>query len=897
MIRRAILGLCCLTPLTAPLLAQPQEPATQVLRWRSLPDLPGALGVGGPFVGVHRDALIVAGGANAHLAPGRNLQEATEVLHDEAWVLIRQPNGTYRWLRGFKLDQPVAYGACVSTRWGIACLGGSGGADALPDCFLLSWDPREKQLGQTPLPPLPQPCAHGAAAAIDGVIYLAGGQKGAGIETAMSNFWRLDLSKLEGPATQLLWEKLPAWPGPSRTLNLTVAQHNGFDDCIYVISGRRQATGGEAAVGLTDVYEFNPRHYDPRAFDPDTGRYAGAGRLAAPWRKRADVPRCVMAGTAAPIGQAHLFVLSGTNEKLSGGEAEVEEQTPGLPSTALAYHTITDTWIEAGAIPANQVVTPATTWDGKIILASGQVRPQAWSRAVWAIEPVSTRPAFGAINFAVLTVYLLGMVALGVYFSRKNRDTDDYFRGGQKIAWWVAGCSIFATMLSSITYMSIPAKAYAQDLVYLVGNMMILAVAPIAIYLALPFFRYIDVTSAYEYLEQRFHRPVRLFASALFTMFHVFRMGIVMSLAALALATVTPLTACQCVLIMGALSIVYCTLGGVGAVVWTDTIQTFVLLGGAVLCFGLMIAGAGGFGSLLHAAADQGKLHLLNLHWDFTSASLALWVVILGAIGQNVSSYTADQAVVQRYMTTPDIRRAARSIWIAASLAIPASLLFFLLGTGLWMFYRSHPHQLDPTFMTDQIFPLFISHEVPVGVAGLIVAGIFAAAQSTISTSMNSTATAAVTDFLRPFDALKTERGYFNWARGLTFAFGAAGTLLGLLFVDPQIKSLFDQFIKVIGLFMGVLGGLFGLGVLTRRANGPGTLVGAISGAAVVLLVERFTRINGYLYAAIGIAGCFLIGYLASLVIRVPSKDLTGLTIYTRRPLPTTSTAVSVKGS
>ncbi len=740
-----------------------------------------------------------------------------------------------------------------------------------------------------PLPSLPEPCVHGAAAMIGDVVYLAGGQTGNGLETAMANFWRLDLSEYDRPEAKPAWEKLPSWPGPSRALNITVAQHNGFDDCIYVISGRRQKEGTrgedtEDAGGiafLADVYEFSPQRYDARAYNPAAKKYSGKGRFAAPWRRRADVPRCVMAGTAAPMGQSHIFILSGADGTLMARADELRDRHPGFPKNALAYHTITDTWIDAGPIPANQVTTPATMFDGMIVVASGEVRPRVRSRAVWAIEPVDTTRSFGPINFTVLGVYLLAMVGVGVWFSRKNKNTDDYFRGGQKIAWWVAGCSIFATMLSSITFMAIPAKAFAQDQVYLLGNMMILAVAPIAVYLALPFFRRIDATSAYEYLEKRFNRAVRLFASGLFTVYHIFRMGIVMSLAALALATVTPLTPAQCVLIMGVLSIVYCTMGGVEAVVWTDTIQTFVLLGGGLLCLGLMIAGTDdGLGPLLQTAAGAGKLQWANLHWDPGSASLALWVVIIGALGQNVSTYTADQAVVQRYMTTPDIKRAARSIWTAALLAVPASFLFFFLGTGLWAFYRAHPERLDPTFTTDQIFPLFISREVPVGIAGLIVAGIFAAAQSTISTSMNSTATAVVTDFMRPLKIAKTERGYLNWARGLTLFFGTAGTLLGLMFVDPDIKSLFDQFIKVIGLFMGVLGGLFALGVLTRRANGPGALIGAVGGAAILLAVERFTTINGYLYAAIGIVACFTIGYGTSLVMARPSRDLTGLTIH-----------------
>ncbi len=297
-----------------------------------------------------------------------------------------------------------------------------------------------------------------------------------------------------------------------------------------------------------------------------------------------------------------------------------------------------------------------------------------------------------------------------------------------------------------------------------------------------------------------------------------------------------------------------------------------------------MIAGSdGGLGAFIQTAAADGKLHASNWHHDPTSVSLALWVVIFGAFGQHLSSYTADQAVVQRYMTTPDIRRAAGSIWTAALMTVPATFLFFGLGTALYVFYKSNPERLDPTFMTDQIFPLFIAHEVPVGIAGLIVAGIFAAAQSTISTSMNSTSTAVVTDFLRPFRLVRAEGHYLIWARALTFGFGAAGTALGLLFIDPANRSLFDSFIKVIGLFMGVLGGLFALGILTRRATGWGSLLGALAGAAVMALLPVYTAISGYLFAFIGITTCFTVGYTASLLFPSDSHSIDGLTIHTMR--------------
>ena len=358
-------------------------------------------------------------------------------------------------------------------------------------------------------------------------------------------------------------------------------------------------------------------------------------------------------------------------------------------------------------------------------------------------------------------------------------------------------------------------------------------------------------------------------------------MAIVMSLTGLALAVATPLSPTQSVLIMGVLSILYCTLGGIEAVIWTDTIQTIVLLGGALIALVLLATQAeGGFAGFLETADNAGKFRLANFHWDVTYSQFAIWVVVLGGLGQHLSSYTADQAVVQRYMTTPTEKAAAKSIWTNAVLTFPTTIIFFGIGSALFAFYRSHPEKLDPNIMTDQIFPLFIAREMPLGLAGLIVAGIFAAAQSTVSTSMNSMATTVVTDFLRPLNIFRSEDRYLTAARWLTFLFGLAGTLLGLWFVNPDIKSLFDSFLKVIGLFMGVLGGLFVLGAMTKTANSTGALIGALVGAAVMFGLS-FTQVNSYIYTTIGITTCFCAGWIVSKLVGGSAKDLTGLTVYT----------------
>lgn len=823
-----------------------------MLRWSELPSIPDSLGVAGPIVGVHGDALIVAGGANFP----KPVWENDKAWHDQIYVLRDDT-----WQTAGTLPRPLAYAAAVSTTDGVVCMGGNDATKSYSDVFLLQYQEQTGEVQILPFPSLPKPCVYGAATTIGDVIYLVGGQSEPALDTAMKNMWSLDLSQREN-ADQFVWREHADVPFPSRAFNLTLAQHDGYHDAIYVISGRRK--NGEEVDFLTDTWKYIP--------------------ATKTWKPCADVPRCVMAAPGVAFGQSHLFVLGGADGSLFDKTDQLRDDHPGFPKQAFAYHTITDTWTSAGEIPANQVTTVAIEWKDRLIVASGEVRPRVRSPKVWSIEPMAKSLNFGAINYGVLFGYLLSMVGIGLYFAKRNKSTDDYFRGGKSVPWWAAGCSIFATMLSSLTFTGVPSKSFAQDWVYAVGNMMIPVVAVIAVFVALPFYRRIDATSAYEYLELRFNRSVRLFGSASFTLFHVFRMAVVMSLTGLALATATPLTPSQSVVMMGVLSILYCTMGGIEAVIWTDTVQTVVLLGGAVVAVVLLVSGVDGGGEgLLQAASRQEKFAMANWNWGATNTQIALWVIIVGGIAQNISSYTADQAVVQRYMTTPSQKLAARAIWTNAVLTIPATLLFFGIGTALFAFYQSNPEKLDPTATTDQIFPLFIAHEMPIGLAGLIVAGVFAAAQSTVSTSMNSTATTVVTDFLRPLNLCRTDHGYLRAARWATFLIGIAGTAIGLLFVNPDIKSLFDQFIKVIGLFMGVLGGLFVLGALTKRGNGPGAFLGGLVGAGVMYTVWKYTTVNGYLYTAIGIVTCFVVGYSLSLVLPAATKDLTGLTIYTLR--------------
>jgi len=310
----------------------------------------------------------------------------------------------------------------------VVCVGGEDGRRVYDDAFLLTWDADALRLRTTPLPALPAPMAFGAAAAIGDVVYVAGGQSGLALETATRRFWRLDLSRLGAADGSFGWEALPPWPGDARAFQIVVAQHNGFDDCIHLIGGRRAENDPEAAMNvrpLRDVHEFSPARYDRDAYDPATGAYRGGGRHAEPWRRRADLPGPVMGGTAVAVGQSHLFVLSGDSGELWARADDLGDDHPGFDRRSWIYHTITDTWVEGPPTPANQVTTPAVRWDDGYAIAAGETRPRRRTVNVWRIDVERSAPAFGLLNFTVLAVYLLAMVGLGAWFATRSRDTND----------------------------------------------------------------------------------------------------------------------------------------------------------------------------------------------------------------------------------------------------------------------------------------------------------------------------------------------------------------------------------------------------------------------------------------------------------------------------------------
>lgn len=477
----------------------------------------------------------------------------------------------------------------------------------------------------------------------------------------------------------------------------------------------------------------------------------------------------------------------------------------------------------------------------------------------------TTDSAFGFIDYGVLIVYFALLIGMGVYFSRRGKDTETFFLGGRKIPWWAVGLSIFGTSLSAITYISIPATAFAGDWHSMPNNFGILVLAPIIVAWYIPRLRQAPIVTAYEYLENRFNLATRIYGSVVFGAFQVMRMSIVLFLPSLALSAATGIDIRACIILMGILATVYTVLGGIEAVIWTDVIQSFVLVVGAIIALVIVVQNVdGGVGTVLTTAYEAEKFHTFNWSWDITTA--AVWVVVIGGIFGGAYPAIADQTVVQRYLSTASAKEAGKAVWANALLTIPIQFLFFSLGTALWVFYHFHPEQWDASLKNDVVLPLFVVQQFPIGLRGVLIAGLFAASMSSLDSSMNSLSSVFINDYYRRFKTDVDEGRALFAARVLTLVFGIFGTLSALFLTTADVTTLFLTFLSSLGLIGGGLAGIFVLGIFTRRANGFGAITGGVAGSTFVVTVKYTTQVHFMLYGMIGLLVAVTVGYCISLV-------------------------------
>lgn len=443
-------------------------------------------------------------------------------------------------------------------------------------------------------------------------------------------------------------------------------------------------------------------------------------------------------------------------------------------------------------------------------------------------------PFFDLLVFVVLT---LGNVLLGASFFSKNRTSDQFTAGGGKIPSWVVGMSIFATFVSSISFLALPGKAYMSNWNAFVFSLSI----PVASFLAykffVPLYRRLGNISAYNYLEVRFGPWARIYASSCYVLTQLMRTGAILLLLALPLNALFGWNVRTVIIFTGVAVTLYSMLGGIQAVIWTDAVQGFILIAGAIVCaIILTFSMPEGPGQIFEIAAANNKFSLGSFGLSLRDSTF--WVVLAFGLFMNLQNYGIDQNFVQRYMTTSSEKSAKSSALFGSLLYIPVSVLFFYIGTALFAYYHASPGLLPAELSGpgngDKVFPYFIATGLPSGITGLLIASIFAAGMSTVATSLNSTATIVLSDYYKRYvNSQANDKTSMRILYVSSLVFGVLSILIALALVG--IESVLDAWWGLASVFSGGMLGLFLLGYLSKNVRSIDAAIGVVLGALLII--------------------------------------------------------------
>lgn len=446
------------------------------------------------------------------------------------------------------------------------------------------------------------------------------------------------------------------------------------------------------------------------------------------------------------------------------------------------------------------------------------------------------------LDYIVFFLFVGGVALFGCSFwLRSRRSADSFTAAGGTLPAWVVGMSIFATFVSSISFLGLPGDAYKGNWNPFVFSLSI----PVATWLAakvfIPLYRGINSVSAYHYLEQRYGYWARCYVAVCYLLTQMARIGSILLLLALPINTMFGWDIQTIIIVTGAITLLYTLLGGIAAVVWTDAIQGIILIVGAVACaLILTFSMPEGPRQLFDIAAAADKFSLGSFSLSLTEPTF--WVVFIYGIFMNMQNYGVDQNYVQRYMTTKTTAEAVKSTLFGGLLYIPVSLVFVYIGTALYSYYTASPELLPSGTPADQVFPYFIVHGLPAGFTGLIVASLFSAGMSTVATSINSSATIVLTDFVGHARPDMKEKSKMKVLYGTSFLVGAIGIIVGLLMMS--IDGILDAWWKLSSIFSGGMLGLFLLALVCRKVRKPVAVLSVVLGLLVIAWMSLSPLIN-----------------------------------------------------
>lgn len=492
---------------------------------------------------------------------------------------------------------------------------------------------------------------------------------------------------------------------------------------------------------------------------------------------------------------------------------------------------------------------------------------------------------FTTIDLIILVVYLAAVLFAGLHFSKKEMKGKEFFKGDGTIPWWVTSVSIFATLLSPISFLSLAGNSYSGTWIMWFAQLGMIVAIPITMKFFLPIYSKLDIDTAYHYLELRFHsKGLRVLGAVMFIIYQIGRMSIIMYLPSMVLSNLTHINVNILIIVMGIIAIIYSYTGGLKSVLWTDFIQGSVLLVGVTFALVYLVHGIeGGFGEIFSTLAKGKFLAANEPIFTVNIFKNSVFLLIIGAGFNTCSSYISSQDIVQRFTTTTDTKKLNKMMLTNGALSIFIATVFYLIGTGLYIFYGQNP-ALAQTAQQDQIFASYIAYQLPVGITGLLLAAIYAASQSTLSTGLNSVATSWTLDIQERLS--KKEMSFAlqtKIAQYVSLGVGVVAIIVSMILANGGIKSAYEWFNGFMGLVLGVLGGTFVLGTFTKVANTIGAYTAFIVAAITMIIIKyNFSDISIWSYSIISIVISLIVGIPVSYITRrikgdnsVPNPDTT----------------------
>lgn len=430
------------------------------------------------------------------------------------------------------------------------------------------------------------------------------------------------------------------------------------------------------------------------------------------------------------------------------------------------------------------------------------------------------------LDYSIIIILLLVSLYIGFYFSKGQKSTQKYFAAEGKIPAWAIGISILATLVSSVTFLAYPGEGFSSNWIRLVQGLMVPLVLLVFIWGIVPLYRNVIGLSAYEYFEKRFGYFARIYASLGFIFAHFSKMGTVIYLLGLAIGKLLGVDTITLIWMLGAIVILLTLLGGIEAVIWLDVIQGFLLMAGGIVAFLILIfTPEGGPAEVWKIAKESGRVGFGPFNWDFVN--LTFWVMAINGIFYAIQKYGTDQTIVQRYLTARSNKDAIKASLIGVLLSVPVWALFMFIGTALFAYYQlGAGPELPPGTKPDAVFPIFIMQGLPVGVSGLIISALIAAAISSLDSDLNCLSAVLTEDFYGRLKKKATDKQKLIFGKIMVVISGIMALLVATLYVKIGGKNALAIVFSLYAIFSGGIAGMLLLGLFSRRANKKGLYTG-----------------------------------------------------------------------